>query len=156
MGLVVTIRPMTIDDLTEVMALERTEQPQPWSETAFRDELDRDDRIYLVAASDRVLGYGGVMVIGDEAHVTNLVVSADHRGNGFGRRLVRTLMKSAVARGARHLTLEVRTSNSAARRLYAGLGLGPVGIRPKYYGDEDALIMWSHDIDKRDDLESSS
>jgi ribosomal-protein-alanine N-acetyltransferase len=138
---------MEIEDLEQVMALESSEQPMPWSERMFLEELAKDNRVYLVAASDRVVGFGGVMVVGDEAHVTNLLVTADHRGNGVGRRLVRSLMTSAVERGAQHVTLEVRTSNRAARRLYASLGLAPVGIRPKYYGDEDALIMWAHDID---------
>ncbi|HLV89786.1 MAG TPA: ribosomal-protein-alanine N-acetyltransferase RimI, partial [Acidimicrobiia bacterium] len=55
--------------------------------------------------------------------------------------------------GARHLTLEVRTRNEAARALYASLGMVPVGIRPGYYGDDDALIMWAHDIDDPSYLE---
>lgn len=143
---VITIRPMEIEDMEQVTLLESSEQPKPWSERMFREELEKDNRVYLVAESDRIIGFGGVMVIGDEAHVTTLLVSAGHRGHGLGRRLVRLLMKSAVERGAQHVTLEVRTSNTAARRLYAGLGLAPVGIRPKYYGDEDALIMWAHDI----------
>lgn len=153
MGVVMTIRPMTVEDLAEAMPIEASEQPQPWSQDVFREELTRDNRIYLVAESDRILGYGGVMIVGDEAHVTNLVVAPDHRGNGLGRRLVRALMKAAVERGAQHLTLEVRTSNLPARSLYADLGLAPVGIRPNYYRNEDALIMWAHDIHRRDDLE---
>lgn len=151
---VIVIRRMGLGDLPEVVALESAEQPKPWSERMFRHELEAENRTYLVAQDVRIVGYGGVMVIGPEAHVTNLLVTEVHRGNGVGRRLVRGLMKTAVDQGAQHLTLEVRTSNEVARSLYAGLGLAPVGIRPKYYGDEDALIMWAHDIDTRDDLES--
>ncbi len=57
------------------------------------------------------------------------------------------LIEAAIEEGARHLTLEVRSENEAARSLYSGLGLAPVGVRPGYYDDDDALIMWAHDID---------
>jgi ribosomal-protein-alanine N-acetyltransferase len=52
-----------------------------------------------------------------------------------------------VEEGARHITLEVRSENEPARSLYARLGLAPVGVRKDYYGDDDALILWAHDID---------
>jgi ribosomal-protein-alanine N-acetyltransferase len=61
--------------------------------------------------------------------------------------LMRELIDAAVSEGARHITLEVRSENDAARRLYARLGLAPVGVRKGYYGDDDALILWAHDID---------
>jgi ribosomal-protein-alanine N-acetyltransferase len=57
------------------------------------------------------------------------------------------LIEATIAEGARHLTLEVRSENEAARSLYSGLGLAPVGVRSDYYDDDDALIMWAHDID---------
>ena len=71
---------------------------------------------------------------------------------GGGGASVSTLMKSLIEAvpwrpAARHLTLEVRSQNEAARALYAGLGLAPVGVRQGYYGDDDALILWAHDID---------
>jgi ribosomal-protein-alanine N-acetyltransferase len=154
MGLVVTaIRPMVVDDLGEVVALESQNQPRPWPESVFRDELAAPNRTYLVAQSDRVIGYGGAMVIGDEAHVTNLLVSPEQRGRGVGRSLMVGLIEAAIERAARHLTLEVRSSNDAARSLYARLGLAPVGVRPRYYGDDDALIMWAHDIDQPEFME---
>lgn len=144
---VTTIRAMMPADIGEVARLEASHQPSPWSEQVFRDELAADNRIYLVSTEERIVGFGGVMVIGDEAHVTNLLVSEERRGRGLGRHLAVALIEAAVSAGARHLTLEVRTGNEAARSLYATLGLAPVGIRPGYYGDDDALIMWAHDID---------
>lgn len=152
---VITIRPMSLDDLAEVAALEADMQPRPWSKQVFRDELAADNRIYLVAAGpDVIVGFGGAMVIGDEAHVTNLLVAEESRRGGVGRKLMLAVVESAVSHGARHVSLEVRSGNEAARALYSRLGLAPVGIRPRYYGDEDALILWAHDIDRPEYLES--
>lgn len=140
------VRPMTTSDLDEVARLEQA-QPRPWSRRVLQDELERENRVYLVIGSP-VEAFGGVMIVGDEAHVTNLLVAPEHRRRGNGRRLMISLMEAAIAAGAKHLTLEVRSSNEAARALYASIGLAPVGVRPEYYGDDDALIMWAHDIDR--------
>ena len=156
MGTAVTvIRPVLADDVGAVAALEADQQPRPWTEQTFRDELAAENRIYLVAeVRDAVVGFGGVMVIDDEAHVTNLLVDEAQRRSGLGRELMVSLVEWAIERGARHLTLEVRSGNNAARALYSGLGLAPVGLRPRYYRDDDALIMWAHDIDRPGYLES--
>lgn len=151
---VTTIRAMTRADVPAVAALEAAHQPRPWSEQVFRDELGTENRIYLVALGPGIVGFGGVMVIGDEAHVTNVLVAPEHRGRGVGRLLMVELIEEVVANGARHLTLEVRKENDAARALYSRLGLAPVGVRPRYYGDDDALILWAHDINDPDYLES--
>ena len=74
--------------------------------------------------------------------------ATSHRGRRIGRELMVSLIRAAIEQGARHLTLEVRKENLAARSLYSSLGLVPVGIRPRYYGDDDALILWAHDIDQ--------
>lgn len=150
-----TVRPMTGADLPQVAALEAGLQPRPWSEQVFRDELDMRNRTYLVAAGPNgIVGFAGLMVVDDEAHVTNLLVAEDSRRRGLGRQLMVALIEIAVSQDARHLTLEVRSTNEAARALYARLGLAPVGIRPRYYGDDDALILWAHDIDRPEYLES--
>jgi ribosomal-protein-alanine N-acetyltransferase len=142
-----SIRRLTLGDLETVVAMEAASQPAPWSEGVFRDELAAENRIYLAAEEDDVVGFGGVMLVGDEAHVTNLLVDPTWRRRGIGMDLMRELIDAAVSEGARHITLEVRSENDAARRLYARLGLAPVGVRKGYYGDDDALILWAHDID---------
>lgn len=137
-------------DIPTMAALEAASQPRPWTEGVFRDELAADNRVYLVADDDRVIGFGGVMVVGEEAHVTNLLVDPAKRRRGVGRLLMVELIKAAIGEGARHLTLEVRSKSTAARSLYADLGLAPVGARKGYYDDDDALVLWAHDIDGED------
>ncbi len=150
-----TIRPMGADDLDPVVALESAQQPRPWSKQVFQDELAAANRIYLVADDGgSILGFAGLMVVGDEAHVTNLLVAPGSRRSGVGRELMVAIIGGGIAAGARHLTLEVRKENVAARALYSRLGMAPVGIRPRYYGDDDALILWAHDIDQPGFLES--
>ncbi len=144
---VITIRDFEPGDVAAALVLEELNQPQPWTEGIFNDELSAENRTYLVAEDGAVCGYGGVMLVGDEAHITNLLVATEHRGQGIGRRLMIGLIEAAIEEGARHLTLEVRSENEAARSLYSRLGLAPVGFRRGYYDDDDALIMWAHDID---------
>jgi ribosomal-protein-alanine N-acetyltransferase len=141
------IRPLTMDDLQAVVSLEAANAPAPWSEGVFRNELAAENRIYLAADEEGVAGFAGAMLVADEAHVTNLLVDPAWRRRGIGFELMRSLIEAAVEAGARHLTLEVRSRNEAARALYARLGLAPVGVRQGYYGDDDALILWAHDID---------
>jgi [ribosomal protein S18]-alanine N-acetyltransferase len=150
---VTTIRKMTETDLAAVVALEAESQPKPWSEKVFRDELGADNRTYLVVG-EPINAFGGVMVVGEEAHVTNLLVASEWRRQGLGRALLVALIEAAVRNGAKHLTLEVRAGNLEARSLYASVGMAPVGVRRNYYGDDDAIIMWAHDIDAEDFLGS--
>ncbi len=145
----ITVRPFEEADITAVAALESACRPRPWSERVFADELAEANRIYLLAEEEgQVAGYAGAMLVGEEAHITNLLVAPEFRRRGVAKRLMSRLIQAAVAEGARHLTLEVGSKNHAARRLYATLGLAPVGVRPGYYGDDDALILWAHDIDR--------
>lgn len=141
------VRSLTEDDLPEVVAMEQANQTAPWSEGIFREEMAADNRVYLTAHDEDLVGFGGVMVIGEEAHVTNLLVDPQARRRRIGLRLMIGLIDAAIEMGARHLTLEVRSGNEAARALYTRLGMAPVGVRKGYYADDDALILWVHDID---------
>jgi len=141
-----SLRPMTADDMEVILGLERTIFPTPWTEGILRDELAADRRTYLVAEEGgAIVGYGGVMIVLEDAHITNLAVDPAARGRGVATRLFLDLAEGALDDGAEHLTLEVRLSNLDARRLYRRFGFAPVGIRKDYYVDEDALIMWVTD-----------
>ncbi len=144
-----SIREMRRSDIPTVAALERVIYPQPWSARLFFDELGRDDRSYLVIESPErnVLGYGGLLLIEQDAHITSLTVAPAQRRRRLGTRLLLALVQRALDRGAQHLTLEVRVSNTSAQGLYERFGFAPVGKRKDYYIDEDALVMWAIDID---------
>lgn len=144
----IEFRPMTAADVESVAVLEKEIYATPWSEQVFLDELRQPGRTYLIAEDQAVIvGYAGMMVVVDEAHITTMAVAETHRGRKLGTRLMLELARDAVEVGARHLTLEVRPSNHHAQALYRRFGMGPVGVRKDYYIDEDALIMWANDID---------
>jgi [ribosomal protein S18]-alanine N-acetyltransferase len=139
------IRPMTIADLPAVQLIERASFTTPWPAHAYRQELEANRlAAYLVGTIDgEIVAYGGIWLMVDEAHVTTFAVHPRYRRRRIGERLLLALLDMAVDRHAREATLEVRLSNLSARRLYEKYGFRPVGIRPRYYSDnqEDALIM---------------
>lgn len=142
---VLRIRPMTAEDLPFVQLIESASFSTPWPPHAYRQELESNRLAhYLVALiGERIVGYGGIWLMVDEAHVTTFAVHPAYRRRRIGERMLIALLDLAVERGAREATLEVRLSNLPARRLYEKYGFRPVGIRPRYYSDnqEDALIM---------------
>ena len=136
---------MTLDDLDAVHAIERASFAVPWPDDAYRNEI-RTNRLatYVVARLDEdIVGFAGLWIMVDEAHVTTFAVDPRWRRRGVGERMLLALLDIAVARQAREATLEVRLSNLPARKLYEKHGFRPVGIRVRYYSDngEDALIM---------------
>lgn len=144
-----TLRPMTEADVEAVHALEVATFTAPWPRAFFDQEIAAENRHYLVVEeAGALVGYGGVMVIGGDAHVMTVAVAAGRRTRGIGTRIMLALVDAAAERGAEHLTLEVRPSNRPARRLYHRFGFEPVGLRPRYYPDEDALVMWAVGIDE--------
>ncbi|MGA3353229.1 MAG: ribosomal protein S18-alanine N-acetyltransferase [Acidimicrobiales bacterium] len=148
---VLEIAPMRRRDLKGVIAIERRIFPSPWSIGLYTSEIAQPaTRAYYVAlVGSELVGYAGMMVVVGEAHVTNIGVAPDWQRHGVGRRLLLQLAREARARSAQHLTLEVRVSNLGAQALYHEFGFVPAGIRKNYYAEvnEDALVMWAHDID---------
>ncbi len=146
----VTISPMRLEDIGRVLQIEEASFPTPWPHDAYAHEL-RENRLacYLVARAMRqVIGYTGMWVILDEAHVTTLAVDPEYRRQRVGERLLVALLEEAMRRGARWVTLEVRKSNTPAQRLYRKYGFKDIGIRKGYYSDnhEDAIVMWTGNI----------
>lgn len=96
----------------------------------------------------RIVGFAGLWIMLDEAHITTIGIAPDHRRRSLGELLFVRLVDEAVRRGARWVTLEVRVSNEAAQTLYRKYGFEIQGTRRNYYSDnnEDAYIMWSPEL----------
>lgn len=138
------------EHLPRVLEIERRVNGAPWSERSFRNELDHPHGIFRVALENgEVVGYGGIWLVIDEAHVTNVAVEPEHQGQGIGRRIMSELLKAAAEAGMRCSTLEVRAGNAPALALYEKLGFERTAVRKGYYPDnrEDAVVMWLHSLD---------
>jgi len=149
--LVVHIVPMRRRHLRSVLRIETQVYPRPWSLSLFMSELAlRSSRAYYVArVGGVVVGYCGLMLTGEDAHVTTIAVDPGWHRHKIGTRLLHNLATEAGRRQAKHLTLEVRVSNHGAQEMYRRFGFRPAGIRKNYYVEtnEDALVMWAEDID---------
>jgi ribosomal-protein-alanine N-acetyltransferase len=142
---------MELSDIPAVLEIERRSFPTPWSERAFLSELTQNAYAHYVVGliGGRVVAYGGMWLILDEAHVTNIAVHPDYRGRAIGHRLLLELERRAASHGCTRMTLEVRPSNAKAQKLYRQHGFVPRGLRPGYYTDthEDAIIMWKDHLE---------
>jgi len=143
------LAPMEREHVAAVHALEHRLFHGGWSVDAYLGELDNPSSLWRVALRDgRLVGFGGLSVIVDEAHVTSLAVDPEARGLGIGERLLLRLLADAVARGAVRATLEVAATNTVAQALYRKLGFDQAAIRKAYYPDgDDADILWAHGLD---------
>ncbi|KAJ48829.1 ribosomal-protein-alanine N-acetyltransferase [Clostridium tetanomorphum] len=136
-----------IDDIFKISSLSF---PVSWSKDSIEKEIKFNSNAnYLVAIKNNVIiGFGGLWIILDEAHITNIAVHPEYRGIGIGSMLLYALIALCKNKSVEHMTLEVRKSNIAAQNLYKKFNFIEEGMRKKYYSDngEDALIMWNHNI----------
>jgi len=144
------IEPMRLADIPAVLEIERLSFSSPWPAYAFEHELttNRLARYVVSRVDGRVVGFAGIWLMVDEAHITTFGVHPDHRRRGIGRHMLLRLAELALELGASRMTLEVRVSNAAAQALYAGFGFRIAGRRPNYYSDdgEDAFIMTTSEL----------
>lgn len=140
------IREMALEDIPRICEIEIECFPSPWSEASFVNELTTNKlaTYYILEEEGFIAGYLGVWNIVDEGHITNVAVSTQFRGKGYGVALVDHLKNESLKKGVLFLTLEVRVGNTPAIGLYEKMGFENKGIRKKYYQDngEDAMIMW--------------
>ncbi|WP_134704691.1 ribosomal protein S18-alanine N-acetyltransferase [Ammoniphilus sp. YIM 78166] len=154
------IRRMTLGDLDAVQEIECDTFTIPWSRQSFENELSNNHFAYylVLEVQGKVAGYGGMWIIGDEAHITNIAIASAYRGQKWGEKLMVAMKLHAIRQGAMAMTLEVRVSNVIAQSLYQKLGFYNKGVRPRYYSDngEDALIMWVNFENEDQSMESKS
>lgn len=143
------LRGATLDDLDAIWAIESAVfGAEAWSREMMREELTADYRQYFVlvgdgADSNAVVGYGGLLAVGDEGDIQTIALHPALRGSGQGRRMMDALLDEADRRGVREVFLEVRADNPVARSLYASLGFEELGVRQGYYQPDnvDAVVM---------------
>jgi [ribosomal protein S18]-alanine N-acetyltransferase len=168
----VHVERMTLEHIAAVMEIEKTAFPRPWPEKAYRYELSENPNAYFVVArllnaapqpsrrhwlaqllrpsaphpiapTTKIVGFAGMWMYVDEAHIATIATHSVWRGRRIGERILMNLMREAQRRNAALVTLEVRLSNIVAQNLYLKYGFDEVGRRKGYYQDnlEDALLM---------------
>ena len=145
------LREMLIDDLEQVMEIERELFHVPWTREGFFTFLTREDAMFLVVEEkEQILGYCGLLMVLDEGDITNVAVRPDYRKQGIADAILTAVFSEAQKRGARTIYLEVRESNVPAQKLYEKHGFVSCGIRKNFYRKptENAIVM-SCDLTRR-------
>ncbi len=140
------IREMTLEDIPEVLEIDRVSFSNPWPERSYRYELTDNPAAQLFVANlddGTLVGFLGYWLFGDEVHISTFAVHPEFRMQGIGEGLLKNALASAVDKEVHVATLEVRESNDTAISLYEKFGFKVVGSRDGYYRDnnEDAILM---------------
>ncbi len=145
----ITVRAMEKTDVRAVYEIEVLSFRTPWSYRSLMGELKNSVAHYAVMEADgEIIGYCGMWVLFEEAHITNIAIRPERRGNGYGKQLLHGAMRAAASFGAEMMTLEVREHNVVARKMYDQMDFLQQGRRKRYYTDtgEDALLLWNRNI----------
>lgn len=146
MSQTLTFRFMEERDLDAIVELENRCFTVPWSRDAFYNELNQNKfACYIVLEQEeQIIGYCGAWLVIDEAHITNIAILPEFRGQKLGEALLNKMIERSREKGIERMTLEVRESNTVAQSLYKKLGFQNGAIRKNYYSDnqEDAIVMW--------------
>jgi len=139
------IEPMRLEDLEDVLAIERLAHPFPWTAANFADSLASGCGAWVLRIEAAIAGYAVMMFAPGEVHLLNLTVTPARQRCGMGRMLIEYLLAVARGRAAPRMLLEVRPSNVPALSLYHDWGFERIGVRRGYYpagaGREDAIVM---------------
>ena len=144
----VGMRLMLDEDVPGIMRIEEQAYPFPWTAGIFRDCIRAGYSCHVLVREGEIAAYVVMSIGAREAHILNICVSPEQRGQGYGRIMMHKMIALARLLRADMMFLEVRPSNEAARRLYEKLGFNEVGTRNNYYpteqGREDALLLAMH------------
>ena len=139
------IRRMTLDDLAQVVAIDKVSFSLPWPERSFRFEIADNpaSRAWVAELDGKVVGAIVAWLLVDEAHIATIATHPDFRRQGIAGKLLIHALEYMRSEGARISVLEVRESNAAAQEMYRKFGFEESGRRPRYYRDnsEDAILM---------------
>ena len=142
----INIRRADFMDLEKIYECEECCFDSPWSYAMLYDDIiENTNTVYLVVElNGDIIGYGGMWIVLDEAHITNVCIKPEYRGLGYAKLLMKELAAVSKMAGAGSMTLEVRVSNRPALRLYKRCGFTIQGLRKNYYRNrEDAYVMWT-------------
>ncbi|MDI1298106.1 ribosomal protein S18-alanine N-acetyltransferase [Methylotenera sp.] len=138
-------RPMQMDDLDAIMAIEPKIYPYPWTRGNFSDSLTSGYSAWVMMLNEQIIGYSLMMLVLDEAHLLNLSVAKSYQKQGLGRTLLEYMVSIAKNNQMANMFLEVRPSNISAIALYENMGFNEMAVRRGYYpaatGREDAVLM---------------
>lgn len=141
---------MDMSHLDGIVEIERLSFHTPWSRNDFISELqvNKTARYRVIMLNDKVIAYGGMWILVDESHITNVAVHPEFRGIGLGDVLMKDMIECAKNNGASSMTLEVRVGNRTAINYYKKWGFDEIAVRRGYYADtgEDAIIMWKYNL----------
>lgn len=140
------LRPMVIEDIADVVQIEREVQGHPWSHQLFAESVNGNDQCWVLELKEQLVGYGVLKTIAGESELLTISIAPGFQGRGLGRKLLEALKSKALEEPADTLFLEVRASNKTALGLYQSSGFQQVGLRKNYYPNpdgsrEDALVM---------------
>ena len=138
-------RLMIEDDLDNIIAIEESVYPFPWTRGIFHDCLNVGYLCWLLEVDEKIVAYAVMSFAVGEAHLLTIVVAKDEQGKGYGKKMLNEMIQRASYDNANTMYLEVRTTNKTAIQLYHQRGFNELGIRKNYYpsenGREDALIF---------------
>jgi len=139
------IRRMTLDDLAQVIEIDKVSFSLPWPERSFRFEVTDNpaSRAWVVESDGKIVGMVVAWLLVDEAHIATIATHPDFRRQGIASKMLIHTLRSMMNEGALTSVLEVRESNAAAQEMYRKFGFEESGRRPRYYRDnnEDAILM---------------
>jgi len=141
----IAIRPMEIDDLKQVLEIEKKSFPVPWIYDLFFSELTRNRyaRYFVMEKNNEVIGYLGLWHKGRSFHITNIAIAENLRRKGYGENFLKFIEKIAATHRIKKISLEVRKSNCIAQDMYRKYGYKVIKFLKNYYQEEkeDALVM---------------
>jgi ribosomal-protein-alanine N-acetyltransferase len=135
---------MSVEDLEDVLAIERASFPAPWGRRIFLQEIEnRNGRALVFRLHKNLVGYLCYWMVIDEAHIHTIAVHPDYRTRGLGKSIMRYLDSECLKSGLKKILLEVARRNLTARNLYKRCGFQSIGMRRHYYQSvkDDALVM---------------